>query len=228
MDIQGPHRTKPTAPVRTSRRSTGDWVNPASWPSHYANVALHSCEMSGIENHKSETCSLQWPVVALRSTWIEWLDTRRSDGGWLKIHQPIQRFPGTCCHQVLARSVHGRTIWQTSYAQNIQYHENMWNMVDRIHIIIILLLLLLIIIINHKMILLMDWWFLLSSVSFALWHFLCCHFSRSLRSKLKSKSWTYCWWKKSCISWYGKYPIIYRVYASQVVSRISSINSRKP
>ena len=22
---------------------------------------------------------------------------------------------------------------------------------------------------------------------------------------------TYCWWKKSCTSWYGKYPIIYRV-----------------
>ena len=24
-------------------------------------------------------------------------------------------------------------------------------------------------------------------------------------------SWWYCWWKKSCTSWYGKYPIIYRV-----------------
>ena len=23
--------------------------------------------------------------------------------------------------------------------------------------------------------------------------------------------WWYCWWKKSCTSWYGKYPIIYRV-----------------
>ena len=22
---------------------------------------------------------------------------------------------------------------------------------------------------------------------------------------------TYCWWKKSCTSWYGKYPMIYRV-----------------
>ena len=22
---------------------------------------------------------------------------------------------------------------------------------------------------------------------------------------------SYCWWKKSCTSWYGKYPIIYRV-----------------
>ena len=22
---------------------------------------------------------------------------------------------------------------------------------------------------------------------------------------------TYCWWKKSCTSWYGKYPVIYRV-----------------
>ena len=22
---------------------------------------------------------------------------------------------------------------------------------------------------------------------------------------------TYCWWKKSCTNWYGKYPIIYRV-----------------
>ena len=22
---------------------------------------------------------------------------------------------------------------------------------------------------------------------------------------------TYCWWKKSCTSWYGKYPILYRV-----------------
>ena len=26
------------------------------------------------------------------------------------------------------------------------------------------------------------------------------------------ESWhTYCWWKKSCTSWYGEYPIIYRV-----------------
>ncbi len=32
----------------------------------------------------------------------------------------------------------------------------------------------------------------------------------------------YCWWLKSCTSWYGKYPIIYKVLApSQVVSRIS-------
>ena len=35
----------------------------------------------------------------------------------------------------------------------------------------------------------------------------------------------YCWWKKSCTSWYVVYPIIYNVYISQVVSRISSINS---
>ena len=25
------------------------------------------------------------------------------------------------------------------------------------------------------------------------------------------KTWPYCWWKKSCTSWYGKYPIIYGV-----------------
>ena len=28
---------------------------------------------------------------------------------------------------------------------------------------------------------------------------------------------TYCWWKKSCTSWYVVYPIIYKVYVSQVV-----------
>ena len=27
----------------------------------------------------------------------------------------------------------------------------------------------------------------------------------------------YCWWKKSCTSWYGKYPIICRDFTSQVV-----------
>ena len=46
----------------------------------------------------------------------------------------------------------------------------------------------------------------------------------------KSMTWhflepTYCWWTKSCTSWYIVYPIIYKVYVSQVVSRISSINS---
>ena len=40
------------------------------------------------------------------------------------------------------------------------------------------------------------------------WHvlhaFLCCFF-------LKSQPAPYCWWLKSCTSWYGKYPIIYRL-----------------
>ena len=35
---------------------------------------------------------------------------------------------------------------------------------------------------------------------------------------------SYCWSLKSCTSWYEKYPMIYiLLYASQVVSRISSI-----
>ena len=34
----------------------------------------------------------------------------------------------------------------------------------------------------------------------------------------------YCWWKKSCTSWYGKYPIIYKVLYARWC-RISSINS---
>ena len=34
----------------------------------------------------------------------------------------------------------------------------------------------------------------------------------------------YCWWKKSCTSWYSKYPLSTGFYTSQVV-RISSINS---
>ena len=29
--------------------------------------------------------------------------------------------------------------------------------------------------------------------------------------KFLDKCWRYCWWKKSCTIWYGKYPIIYRV-----------------
>ena len=35
----------------------------------------------------------------------------------------------------------------------------------------------------------------------------------------------YCWWKKSCTSWYVVNPIIYKINVSQVVSRISSIIS---
>ena len=37
----------------------------------------------------------------------------------------------------------------------------------------------------------------------------------------------YCWWKKSCTSWYGKYPIIYKVLYGFIYARwcrISSIN----
>ena len=35
-----------------------------------------------------------------------------------------------------------------------------------------------------------------------------------------------CWWKKSCTSWYAEYPTIQKMFlTSQVVSRISSINS---
>ncbi len=29
--------------------------------------------------------------------------------------------------------------------------------------------------------------------------------------------WYYCWWKKSCTSWYIVYPIIYKVYIFQLV-----------
>ena len=39
----------------------------------------------------------------------------------------------------------------------------------------------------------------------------------------------YCWWKKSCTSWYVVNPIIYKVYVSQVVQdffRIASISCR--
>ena len=36
---------------------------------------------------------------------------------------------------------------------------------------------------------------------------------------------SYGWWKKSCTSWYGEYPIIHRVSYITGVSRISSINS---
>ena len=38
----------------------------------------------------------------------------------------------------------------------------------------------------------------------------------------------YCWWKKSCTSWSGKYPIIYRVLYISGGCRISSINCRNP
>ncbi len=37
----------------------------------------------------------------------------------------------------------------------------------------------------------------------------------------------YCWWLKSCTSWYGKYPIIYRVSAPSQVVQILAINSSK-
>ena len=36
----------------------------------------------------------------------------------------------------------------------------------------------------------------------------------------------YCWWKKSCTSWYLVYPIVYRVLHIPGRCRISSINSR--
>ena len=35
----------------------------------------------------------------------------------------------------------------------------------------------------------------------------------------------YCWWKKSCTSWYGKYPIIYKVLYMPGGAGFSSINS---
>ena len=35
---------------------------------------------------------------------------------------------------------------------------------------------------------------------------------------------TNCWWKKSCTSWYGEYPIIYRGFIHIKWCRISSIN----
>ncbi len=44
-----------------------------------------------------------------------------------------------------------------------------------------------------------------------------------------TKHYTYCWWKKSCTGWYGKYPIIYRLlYIPGGDRRISSINSMAP
>ncbi len=47
-------------------------------------------------------------------------------------------------------------------------------------------------------------------------------FSEPPFSCFRSNSQTYCWWLKSCTSWYGKYPIIYRVSApSQVVQDFS-------
>ena len=36
-----------------------------------------------------------------------------------------------------------------------------------------------------------------------------CYFPQVARDYLKYR--TYCWWKKSCTSWYDKYPIIYKV-----------------
>ena len=36
----------------------------------------------------------------------------------------------------------------------------------------------------------------------------------------------YCWWLKSCTSWYGRYPIVYRVLIHPRWCRISSINGR--
>ena len=48
----------------------------------------------------------------------------------------------------------------------------------------------------------------------------CLPWRRSSQSWVKVASWsinwisqklTYCWWLKSCTSWYGEYPIIYRV-----------------
>ena len=47
---------------------------------------------------------------------------------------------------------------------------------------------------------------------------------------------TYCWWTKSCTSWYGKYPFIYRVlyipggcsgFLPQFNARITSVDARK-
>ena len=39
-----------------------------------------------------------------------------------------------------------------------------------------------------------------------------CVMTKSEESEyLKTKLQYYCWWKKSCTSWYGEYPIIYRV-----------------
>ena len=37
----------------------------------------------------------------------------------------------------------------------------------------------------------------------------------------KGETQSYCWWKKSCTSWYVVSPTIYRFYTSQVVNRIS-------
>ena len=41
------------------------------------------------------------------------------------------------------------------------------------------------------------------------------------KSPKKGETQSYCWWKKSCTSWYVVSPTIYRFYTSQVVSRIS-------
>ena len=45
------------------------------------------------------------------------------------------------------------------------------------------------------------------------------------RIEINVHSLKYCWWKKSCTSWYGEYPIIYRFFSHSRWCRISSINS---
>ena len=40
------------------------------------------------------------------------------------------------------------------------------------------------------------------------------HYAKQTSTKYRQ---IYCWWTKSCSSWYGKYPIVYRFYTSQVV-----------
>ena len=39
---------------------------------------------------------------------------------------------------------------------------------------------------------------------------------------------TYCWWKKSCTTWCGKHPTIYRGFLHPRWCRISCINSSRP
>ena len=47
----------------------------------------------------------------------------------------------------------------------------------------------------------------------------------SLAERKRWNWWNYCWWKKSCTSWYGEYPIIYRGFLHPRYCRVSAINS---
>ena len=60
----------------------------------------------------------------------------------------------------------------------------------------------------------------------AVWWMLIIHLSKiSPQKKRCEVSMWYCWWTKSCTSWYGKYPIYLQGFTRPRWCRISSINS---